>query len=183
MLVRQGLRARGLRYRLHDRKLPGRPDLFFSQYQAAVFVHGCFWHAHGYALSKLPAMRQDFRKNKLEGNPARDRRTIDALLAAGWRVLVIWECALSEAREIDRGGAARPRATVHQWAGAGPSEAGADVAGHRQRPASKDRIFPARACKRNVKDETGADLPKDSVGAQRGETGCNDRDRDNGATH
>lgn len=94
MFVRQGLHARGLRYRLHDRKLPGRPDLVFAQYQAAVFVHGCFWHAHGCALSKLPATRQDFWKNKLEGNAARDRRTIDALHAAGWRVLVIWECAL-----------------------------------------------------------------------------------------
>ncbi|MCZ8030822.1 MAG: very short patch repair endonuclease [Rubrivivax sp.] len=102
MLVRQGLHARGLRYRLHDRKLPGRPDLVFAQYQAAVFVHGCFWHAHGCALSKLPATRQDFWKQKLEGNAARDRRAIDALQAAGWRVLVIWECALRGVAEAQR---------------------------------------------------------------------------------
>ncbi|TXC66171.1 DNA mismatch endonuclease Vsr [Piscinibacter aquaticus] len=94
MLVRQGLHARGLRYRLHDRKLPGRPDLVFPRHGAVLFVHGCFWHAHGCALSKLPATRQDFWKQKLEGNAARDRRAIDALQAAGWRVLVIWECAL-----------------------------------------------------------------------------------------
>jgi DNA mismatch endonuclease (patch repair protein) len=94
MLVRQGLHARGLRYRLHDRKLPGRPDLVFPRHGAVVFVHGCFWHAHGCALSKLPATRQDFWKKKLEGNAARDRRAIDALRADGWRVLVIWECAL-----------------------------------------------------------------------------------------
>lgn len=94
MLVRQGLHARGLRYRLHDRKLPGRPDLVFPRHGAVVFVHGCFWHAHGCALSKLPATRQDFWKKKLEGNVTRDRRAVDALLASGWRVLVIWECAL-----------------------------------------------------------------------------------------
>lgn len=94
MLVRQGLHARGLRYRLHDRTLPGRPDLVFTRYGAVVFVHGCFWHAHGCALSRLPATRQDFWKQKLEGNAARDHRVADALRAAGWRVLVIWECAL-----------------------------------------------------------------------------------------
>jgi len=94
MLVRQGLHARGLRYRLHDRKLPGRPDLVFPSHGAVLFVHGCFWHAHGCALSKLPATRQDFWKKKLEGNAARDRRAIDALRADGWRVVVIWECAL-----------------------------------------------------------------------------------------
>jgi DNA mismatch endonuclease, patch repair protein len=94
MLVRQGLHARGLRYRLHDRKLPGRPDLVFPRHGAVVFVHGCFWHAHGCVLSKLPATRQEFWKQKLEGNAARDRRAIEVLQAAGWRVLVIWECAL-----------------------------------------------------------------------------------------
>jgi DNA mismatch endonuclease, patch repair protein len=94
MLVRRGLHARGLRYRLHDRKLPGRPDLVFPKYRTALFVHGCFWHAHSCALSKLPATRQDFWKKKLEGNAARDRRAIDALRSDGWRVLVIWECAL-----------------------------------------------------------------------------------------
>lgn len=94
MLIRRGLHARGLRYRLHDRSLPGRPDLVFPKFHTAVFVHGCFWHAHGCALSKLPATRQDFWKKKLEGNAARDRKAIEGLQAAGWRVLVIWECAL-----------------------------------------------------------------------------------------
>lgn len=101
MLIRQGLHARGLRYRLHDRKLPGRPDLVFPRHGAVVFVHGCFWHAHGCALSKLPATRQDFWSKKLEGNAARDRRAIDALQATGWRVLVIWECALRGPRRMD----------------------------------------------------------------------------------
>lgn len=101
MLVRKGLHARGLRYRLHDRKLPGRPDLVFPRYSAVVFVHGCFWHMHGCALSKLPATRQDFWKRKLEGNAARDRAAIDALQAAGWRVMVIWECALRGLLRVD----------------------------------------------------------------------------------
>ena len=103
MLIRRGLHARGLRYRLHDRNLPGRPDLIFPTYHAAVFVHGCFWHAHGCALSKLPTTRQDFWKQKLEGNAARDRRAIDALQADGWRVLVIWECALRGPGRLSNG--------------------------------------------------------------------------------
>lgn len=94
MLIRRGLHARGLRYRLHDRTLPGRPDLVFPRYGAVVFVHGCFWHAHGCALSKLPATRQEFWQQKLAENAARDRRAIEALRVDGWRVLVVWECAL-----------------------------------------------------------------------------------------
>lgn len=94
MLVRRGLHARGLRYRLHDRDLPGRPDLVFPKHCTAIFVHGCFWHAHGCALFKLPATRQDFWRTKLEGNAARDRKAVAELQVAGWCVLVIWECAL-----------------------------------------------------------------------------------------
>lgn len=105
MLIRRGLHVRGLRYRLHDRKLPGRPDLVFPKYHTAVFVHGCFWHAHGCALSRLPATRRDFWQQKLEGNAARDHKAIATLQADGWRVLVIWECAL-------RGPARQKEATV-----------------------------------------------------------------------
>jgi DNA mismatch endonuclease (patch repair protein) len=94
MLIRRGLHAMGLRYRLHDRKLPGRPDLVFPKYRTVLFIHGCFWHAHGCALSKLPATRRDFWRAKLEGNTARDRKATKALQAQEWRVLVIWECAL-----------------------------------------------------------------------------------------
>lgn len=103
MLIRRGLHARGLRYRLHDRSLPGRPDLVFAKHLTALFVHGCFWHAHDCALSKLPATRQDFWRTKLAANAARDRRAVDALLAAGWRVLIIWECALQGTRRLPEG--------------------------------------------------------------------------------
>lgn len=94
MMIRRGLHARGLRYRLHDMTLPGRPDLVFSKLRVAVFIHGCFWHAHGCVLSRLPATRQDFWQQKLEANAARDQKAVEALQADGWRVLVIWECAL-----------------------------------------------------------------------------------------
>jgi DNA mismatch endonuclease (patch repair protein) len=94
MLVRGGLHARRLRYRLHDRSLPGRPDLVFRKHRTVVFIHGCFWHAHGCALSKLPATREDFWQTKLAANAERDRKAVDALRAAGWRILVIWECSL-----------------------------------------------------------------------------------------
>lgn len=94
MLIRRGLHAKGLRYRLHDRKLPGRPDLVFPKYKTVVFIHGCFWHSHGCSLSKLPATRQEFWQEKLEGNKSRDQRVLNQLQAEGWRVLVIWECTL-----------------------------------------------------------------------------------------
>lgn len=94
MLVRRGLHSRGLRYVLHDRSLPGRPDLVFPKHRTAAFIHGCFWHAHGCALSKLPATRQDFWQAKMAANVARDHKAIDVLRADGWRILVIWECAL-----------------------------------------------------------------------------------------
>lgn len=94
MLIRRGLHARGLRYRLHERSLPGRPDLVFRKYNAAVFINGCFWHAHGCVMSKLPTTRQDFWQAKLSANAARDRKAVDELQSSGWRVLIIWECAV-----------------------------------------------------------------------------------------
>lgn len=101
MLIRRGLHARGLRYRLHDRSLAGRPDLVLSKYRTAVFIHGCFWHAHGCALSKLPATRRDFWQGKMAANTERDRQAVDALQASGWRVLLIWECAVRGPGRLD----------------------------------------------------------------------------------
>jgi DNA mismatch endonuclease (patch repair protein) len=98
LLVRHGLHGRGFRYRLHRRDLPGRPDLVLPRYRAAVFVHGCFWHAHRCHLSKLPETRQEFWRRKIEENAARDRKAAVALQERGWRVVVIWECALRGAR-------------------------------------------------------------------------------------
>jgi DNA mismatch endonuclease (patch repair protein) len=101
MTIRRGLHALGLRYRLHARTLPGRPDLVFPRYRTAVFIHGCFWHAHGCALCKAPATRQDFWRRKLAGNAARDREAIAGLHSGGWRVLIIWECAMRGSGRTD----------------------------------------------------------------------------------
>jgi DNA mismatch endonuclease (patch repair protein) len=94
LVLRRGLHARGLRFRLHRKDLPGRPDMVFPRYHAAVLVHGCFWHGHDCQLFKLPTTRREFWQAKIEGNRARDLRDRARLVASGWRVLVVWECAL-----------------------------------------------------------------------------------------
>ncbi|WP_116792455.1 very short patch repair endonuclease [Achromobacter dolens] len=94
MLIRRGLHACGFRYRLQDRKLPGRPDLIFPRYRAVIFVHGCFWHGHDCPLFKLPETRRDFWAAKVSSNRTRDKRVEKTLLDHGWRVATIWECSL-----------------------------------------------------------------------------------------
>ena len=95
LLLRRVLHARGLRFRLHDRKLPGTPDIIFRRFQAVCFVHGCFWHRHtGCPYATNPATRPDFWQGKFRGNVERDRRTKRRLREAGWRVATVWECAL-----------------------------------------------------------------------------------------
>lgn len=100
MLIRRGLHARGFRYRLQDRKLPGRPDLVFPRYHAVVFVHGCFWHGHDCPMFKLPATRQEFWITKIASNRARDARATAALLELGWRIANVWECSLRGPRRL-----------------------------------------------------------------------------------
>jgi DNA mismatch endonuclease, patch repair protein len=94
LMVRRGLHAAGFRYRLHDRFLPGKPDLTFRQFKAVIFVNGCFWHQHGCARSKLPSDRRDFWATKLAANASRDKWARQQLLENGWRVATVWECAL-----------------------------------------------------------------------------------------
>lgn len=94
MLIRRGLHARGLRYRLHGAAIPGKPDMVFSKHRAVVFVHGCFWHGHGCSLFRWPQTRAEFWKTKITRNMERDRTVRSALTAAGWRTIVVWECAL-----------------------------------------------------------------------------------------
>lgn len=102
MLVRRSLHSRGFRFRLHDRNLPGRPDLVLPRYRAAVFVHGCFWHGHGCPLFRWPHTREEFWREKIVGNRDRDRRAVERLQEAGWRVLTIWECAFRGRTDADR---------------------------------------------------------------------------------
>lgn len=94
ILVRRALHALGFRYRLHDRRLPGRPDIVLPRYRAVVFIHGCFWHGHDCRLFKEPGTRRDFWLSKIERNRANDSKHADALAGAGWRVATVWECAL-----------------------------------------------------------------------------------------
>lgn len=94
VLVRKGLHARGLRYRLGGAKLPGRPDIVLPKYRTVVFVHGCFWHGHDCPLYRLPKTRPEFWADKIGKNRARDQRVTSELEAIGWRVLTVWECSL-----------------------------------------------------------------------------------------
>lgn len=95
MLIRRALFAKGYRYRLHDRKLPGRPDIIFPGRRALIMIHGCFWHTHGCYLSAIPATHHEFWENKLRETRARDNRNLNALRLNGWRTLIIWECSLA----------------------------------------------------------------------------------------
>ena len=95
--LRRALHARGLRYRLHDRRLSGTPDIVLPRFRAVCFVHGCFWHRHaGCPYTTTPATRPAFWQAKFDANVTRDQRSRRELLAAGWRVAVVWECALRE---------------------------------------------------------------------------------------
>lgn len=105
MIIRRGLHARGLRFRLHDRRLPGTPDLVFGAKRAAVFVHGCFWHGHDCPLGVRPRTNAGFWSEKIERNRSRDAEAVTHLFTLGWRVATVWECAL-------RGRTRRPIDTV-----------------------------------------------------------------------
>lgn len=95
MLVRKFLFSQGLRYRLHDKKLPGKPDLVFPKYKKVVFIHGCFWHGHeGCKYYVVPKTRTEWWLNKINGNKIKDLNSILALQKLGWEVIMIWECEL-----------------------------------------------------------------------------------------
>ncbi len=101
LLIRKGLHARGFRYRLHSRNVAGKPDLVLPRFNAVIFVHGCFWHSHDCHLFRMPSTRPEFWQAKLERNRQRDDEVCSALSAAGWRILVIWECALKGRTRLD----------------------------------------------------------------------------------
>lgn len=94
ILVRSALHRRAFRFKLHDKALPGKPDLVFPKYKAVINVHGCFWHGHDCKFFKVPSTRTDFWLAKINSNKSRDSFHKAALLKQGWRVLTIWECAL-----------------------------------------------------------------------------------------
>ncbi len=98
--LRRVLSGMGYRYRLHAKKLPGRPDIVFPGKKKAIFVNGCFWHLHGCAKGKIPKSRQEYWEPKLRTNRDRDDLNIRKLEALGWSVLVVWQCELRELSPI-----------------------------------------------------------------------------------
>lgn len=101
LAVRRILHAMGLRFRVHRKDLPGRPDIVLPRQSTVVFVHGCFWHRHeGCRYTSTPKTRLEFRQGKFDENLARDRRNRIALEEMGWRVLVVWECELRDAEAL-----------------------------------------------------------------------------------
>ena len=94
LLIRKGLHARGFRFRLHDKHLPGKPDLVLPKYGAVIFVHGCFWHGHDCHLFKWPKTRRAFWHKKITRNKSKDTESYEILKKDGWYILTIWECAL-----------------------------------------------------------------------------------------
>lgn len=103
MAVRRFLHRQGLRFRLHGRHLPGKPDLVFAKYRVVVHVHGCFWHQHsGCRFAYMPVSNRDFWQTKLRQNVARDARNDVALAALGWRSITVWECEVTDERALTR---------------------------------------------------------------------------------
>jgi len=94
IIIRKALHSAGFRYRVHDKRYPGRPDIVLPKYRAIININGCFWHGHGCYLFKLPATKTDFWDEKIRQNSERDERNLVALKEAGWRVCNLWECAV-----------------------------------------------------------------------------------------
>ena len=102
LALRRSLHALGFRYRLHTKGVPGKPDIVMPKYQAVIFVHGCFWHRHeGCRYATIPSTRPEFWSAKFDANVARDAAVRSALLAAGWRVATVWECALRKETGVE----------------------------------------------------------------------------------
>lgn len=94
LLIRKLLHANGFRFRLHYKSLPGKPDIVLPKYKAVIQVNGCYWHGHNCHLFKWPKTRKKFWQDKISGNIVRDQRVMKELTNLGWKVLIIWECAL-----------------------------------------------------------------------------------------
>lgn len=99
MLVRKFLFAHGYRYKLHDKKLPGKPDMVLPKYRTVIFVHGCFWHGHyNCKYYTVPKTNTDWWLNKINTNKANDTKAVKALKKDGWKIITVWECDLKPAK-------------------------------------------------------------------------------------
>jgi len=94
--VRKWLFAKGFRYRVNVRKLPGTPDIVLKKYNCVIFINGCFWHGHDCKDGHLPKSNTEFWEKKIGSNKARDLKNVEALQKEGWRVITIWECELKD---------------------------------------------------------------------------------------
>ena len=112
LVLRRALHKAGLRYKLHDRSLPGSPDLVFPRFRAVIFVHGCYWHSHGCYKSTVPKSRRAFWTDKFSANRERDERNIGLLMERGWRAMVVWECELLGKNALSSHEVAE---RVHEW--------------------------------------------------------------------
>ena len=101
MIVRKKLFSKGYRFKIHDGKLPGRPDIVLPKLKTIINVHGCYWHFHGCSGSRIPKTRTDYWLNKLEDNKNRDFLNKNKLIKLGWKVIDLWECTLKK-REINK---------------------------------------------------------------------------------
>ncbi|WP_261533796.1 very short patch repair endonuclease [Burkholderia multivorans] len=101
LVVRRALFRLGFRFRLHDRKLPGSPDVVFRSRRAVIFVHGCFWHGHDCRRGRAPSTNTEYWHAKLQRNKERDAEVALRLEAMGWRVLTVWECQIRDASKLD----------------------------------------------------------------------------------
>ncbi len=100
-LVRSQLHRAGYRFRLHDKRLPGKPDIILPKYKTVIFVHGCFWHRHpGCKYAYIPKSRTDFWQKKFADNVERDINVKEKLEKLGWRVMVVWECETCDEESV-----------------------------------------------------------------------------------
>lgn len=101
ILLRKLLHASGYRFRLHTPNLPGKPDIVLKKYKTAIFVHGCFWHRHPCCPeATMPKSRVEFWQAKFKATVERDARKVSELEQSGWRVIVVWECALKKSPDM-----------------------------------------------------------------------------------
>ncbi|WP_339684962.1 DNA mismatch endonuclease Vsr [Gimesia maris] len=100
IVIRKALFSKGFRYRLHDKKLPGKPDIVLPKYNSVIQINGCFWHGHDCYLFKIPASNTEFWETKIGRNCQNDKKAISELKRMGWRVLTIWECAIRGRNKI-----------------------------------------------------------------------------------
>lgn len=105
--IRKFLHRAGFRFRLHVKDLPGKPDIVLPRYKMAIFIHGCFWHCHDCHMFKWPKSRGRFWRTKLIRNQENDKKQLAALRSAGWRVLVVWECALKGKERLNESNLAK----------------------------------------------------------------------------